>query len=173
MGVLAEPEPDGWHPRAVRRRPDPALPQHRLRPAPPRRPPPAGDLAELGRERIAVEKVSIPVFTLRQRGHEVYVVDDSEAVVAALAEDRAVYGYLWAPIAAWLLGDRRDVIVAGEFLPADVWDFGVALRAGDLELRAAWRPLSTDRSMTAPWPACSPATASPTTAGAVRTSPRG
>jgi ABC-type amino acid transport substrate-binding protein len=90
--------------------------------------------------------VSIPVFTLRQRGHEVYVVDDSEAVVAALAEDRAVYGYLWAPMAAWLLGDRRDVIVAGEFLPADVWDFGVALRAGDLELRAALEA-AIDRSI--------------------------
>ena len=98
---------------------------------------PARDLAELGRERIVVEKMSIPVFTLRQRGHEVHVVDDSEAVVATLARNRAAYGYLWAPMAAWLLGDRRDVILADEFVPADAWDFAVALRAGDAELRAA------------------------------------
>ena len=97
---------------------------------------PARTLAELGRERLAVEKMSIPVFTLRQRGHEVYVVNDAEAVIAALAGNRTAYGYLWGPIAGWLLRDRRDVLIVEEFVPVDLWDFGIAVRAGDEELQA-------------------------------------
>lgn len=99
--------------------------------------PPVQSLAELGDTRIGVEMVSIPIYTLKQNGHKVFALDDYDAVIRALADGRVEYGYLWGPLAAWLLRERNDVVVAESFTPVDRWEFAVATRASETELRRA------------------------------------
>ncbi|HEV2146499.1 MAG TPA: transporter substrate-binding domain-containing protein [Longimicrobiaceae bacterium] len=96
---------------------------------------PVRTLAELGDTRIAVETESIPIYTLKQRGNRVYAVHDYDAVVEAVADGRADYGYLWGPLASWLLRDRSDVVLAPEFEPVERWSFSLALRESDGALR--------------------------------------
>ncbi len=98
---------------------------------------PVRRLAELGETRVAVEGESIVTYTLRQRGRPVHVLRTADAVIAALADGRARYGYLWGPVAAWLLRDRRDVVVDTAFVAADRWNFAMAMRERDYELRQA------------------------------------
>lgn len=86
-------------------------------------------LAELGDERIAVEMISIPIYTLKQRGHRVFAVDDHAAVIEAVSDGRANYGYVWGPVAAWDLRGREDVVIDARFKPDERWDFAVAVRA--------------------------------------------
>jgi polar amino acid transport system substrate-binding protein len=95
---------------------------------------PVRTLEEIGDSRIAVEMVSIPVYTLRQRGLGVYALRDSEAVIQAVADGRAEYGYLWGPLTASLLRDRNDVVLVKEFEPEERWSFALALRASGGEL---------------------------------------
>lgn len=97
---------------------------------------PVGTLAELGDSRIAVEAESVPVYTLKQRGHPVHVFFDYGAVAAAVAEGRVPYGYLWGPVAARLLRDRSDVVIASDFQPEDRWNFALAVRENDSTLLA-------------------------------------
>lgn len=92
-------------------------------------------LEELSGQRVAVEMVSIPIYTLKQRGHSVYAVDDSEAVVKAVAESRVPYGYVWGPVGAWLIRDRDDVRLSTSFDPVERWSFAIATRAADQQLR--------------------------------------
>ena len=96
---------------------------------------PVRSLDELGDARLAVEGESVPVFTLRQRGHPVRVVPDARAVIEAVAQARAAYGYVWGPVAASLVRGRTDVVLAHEFTPVDRWDFAMAVRAGEEQLR--------------------------------------
>lgn len=98
--------------------------------------PPLRSLADAGDRRIALEGESVPVFTLRQQGRRVLVLADHDAVLRAVTDGRAPYGYLWAPIAAWRLRERRDVVLAPEFASGDRWAFAVAVRAADTTLRA-------------------------------------
>lgn len=95
---------------------------------------PARSLDRLMATRIAVEKESIVAFTLRQRGHRVHVMPTAQAVVRAIAEGRADYGYLWGPLAAWLVRNRSDVLLEPEITQADRWTFALALRDRDREL---------------------------------------
>lgn len=88
----------------------------------------ARTLRDVGEARLGVERESIAAYTLRQRGHRVHVLFNSAAVIRSVAERRLDYGYLWGPLAARLLGERHDVVVAGEFLPADQWNLTVAVR---------------------------------------------
>lgn len=97
----------------------------------------APSLAAVGDARIGVETTSIPIYTLKQRGHRVFALDDYDAVIRAVADGRAEYGYLWGPLAAWLLRERSDVRLAEEFEPVDLWNFSLAIREGDEELREA------------------------------------
>lgn len=92
-------------------------------------------LDELRDERVAVEMVSIPIYTLKQRGHRVFAVDDSDAVIDAVADGRANYGYVWGPVAAWDLRDRADVVIDEGFEPEQRWDFALAVRADEPALR--------------------------------------
>lgn len=85
-------------------------------------------LAGVGDSRIAIEMVSIPIYTLKQRGYKVYALDDYDAVINAVADGRAEYGYVWGPLAAWLLRDATAVVLAGEFEPAERWEFAMAVR---------------------------------------------
>lgn len=87
--------------------------------------------------RIALEGESLVTYTLRQQGHQVYVLRDYEAVVEAVADGRADYGYLWGPLAASLTYARRDVVLEQQFRPAEQWTFAMAVRAADSELRQA------------------------------------
>lgn len=96
-------------------------------------------LEELGEERIAVEGESIATFTLRQRGRRVYVVPDLHAVLRAVDEARAKFGYAWAPRAAWAVRDRMDVVVTPPLAGGDSWSFAMAVRAGS-PLRARLDP---------------------------------
>lgn len=97
--------------------------------------PPVRQLADLDEERIAVEMVSIPMYTLKQRGLRVFAVDDHAAVIDAVADGRANYGYLWGPIAEWDLRDRDDVVIERQFKPEERWDFAMAVRADDQRLK--------------------------------------
>lgn len=97
--------------------------------------PPARTLEELGETRVAVEMESVPIYTLKQRGNRVYALDDYEAVIEAVADGRVEYGYVWGPLGAWILRDRSDVEVAGEFEPVERWHFALLVREGEEELR--------------------------------------
>lgn len=94
-------------------------------------------LADLGETRVAVEGESVVVYTLRQRGRRVHVLDDYDAVIAAVADGRAEYGYVWGPVAGPLLRERRDVALVSAFTPVDRWGLSLALRARDDSLRRA------------------------------------
>jgi ABC-type amino acid transport substrate-binding protein len=96
---------------------------------------PAPALEQLRDTRVAVEGEAIVTYTLRQQGQKVHVLRDYRAVIDALAEGRAEYGYLWGPLAAWLLRDRTDVVVADEFRPTQLWSFAMAMRQDDARLR--------------------------------------
>lgn len=96
---------------------------------------PVRSLEDVADARVAVEGESVPVFTLRQRGYQVRVVPDSRAVVDAVAEGRAAYGYLWGPLTGSLLRGRKDVVLAEEFTPVDRWDFAMAVRQDRRQLR--------------------------------------
>lgn len=99
--------------------------------------PPVRRLSELGDERIGVEMESVAIYTLKQRGHRVYALDDYSAVIRALADGRIDYGYLWGPLAAWVAADREELRVAPEFEPVERWDLAFAVAAGDAPLRSA------------------------------------
>lgn len=99
--------------------------------------PSAGALAELGDTRIGVEMISIPVYTLKLRGHKVYAMHDHKEVIEAVADGRIDYGYIWGPLAAWLLRGRKDVVLAEGFEPVDRWNFALAVRQEDEPLRQA------------------------------------
>lgn len=99
--------------------------------------PPARRLTDIGDERIGVEIESVPIYTLKQRGHRVHALDDYDAVIRAVAEGRISYGYLWGPLAAWLVRDREDVLLVDGFQTADRWSLSFALRAEDTALRVA------------------------------------
>lgn len=92
-------------------------------------------LAELGDTRIAVETESVPIYTLKQRGHKVHALFDYDGVIAAVSDGRAEYGYLWGPAVARLLRDRKDVVIAPGFRPDDRWNFALAVREDSLQLR--------------------------------------
>lgn len=91
-------------------------------------------LTDIQNERIAVEMISVPIYTLKQRGHSVYALDSMESVIEAVADERADYGYVWGLAAAWLLRGRSDVVVAQRFSPEERWDFAVAISEGDGEM---------------------------------------
>ncbi|MFN2433390.1 MAG: substrate-binding periplasmic protein [Gemmatimonadota bacterium] len=99
--------------------------------------PPAATLEEVRERRIAVESVSIAAYTLRQGGYTVHVFPDAAGVIEAVAERGEDFGYLWEPLAAWLLRDRDDVIVEETFEPVERWSFGLAVRETDGALRSA------------------------------------
>jgi ABC-type amino acid transport substrate-binding protein len=99
--------------------------------------PSAGALAELRDIRIGVEMISIPVYTLKLRGHKVYAMHDHEGVIQAVADGRIDYGYIWGPLVAWLLRERDDVVLAEAFEPVDRWNFALAVREEDEPLRQA------------------------------------
>jgi polar amino acid transport system substrate-binding protein len=99
--------------------------------------PSAGGLAELRDVRIGVEMVSIPIYTLKLRGHKVYALDDHDDVIKAVADGRIDYGYVWGPLVAWLLRNRNDVVLAEAFEPVDHWNFALAVREEDEPLRQA------------------------------------
>ncbi len=98
--------------------------------------PPVHSLDEI-ESRIAVEMESIPIYTLKQRGHSVFALDDYEAVIRAVAERRVDYGYIWGPLAAWLLRDREDVVLVDGFQAQDRWNFTLVVRADDPAFRDA------------------------------------
>lgn len=98
---------------------------------------PVRSLEELRETRIALEGESIVTYTLRQQGQPVHVLRSYDGVVKALADGRAEYGYLWGPLAAWLLHQRSDVVVEKEFRPTHLWSFTMAVREADTELRQA------------------------------------
>lgn len=97
---------------------------------------PVESLTDVGDDRIAVEGESIVVYTLRQRGHRVHVLHDTDAVIEAVADGRAEYGYIWGPLAAWLLRQARDVTVLPMRVPAaDQWQLAFAIRESDEAVR--------------------------------------
>ena len=98
---------------------------------------PVGALEALRGTRIALEGESLVTYTLRQQGHQVYVLRDYEAVVDAVADGRAEYGYLWGPLAASLTYDRNDVILAEDFQPSELWSFAMAVPEAKNYLRQA------------------------------------
>lgn len=97
--------------------------------------PPARTLEALEETRVAVEMESVAIYTLKQRGNRVYALDDYDAVIEAVADGRVEYGYVWGPLAAWLLRDRSDVVVAEEFEPVERWHFALLVREGEEQLR--------------------------------------
>lgn len=97
---------------------------------------PVRTLSAIGDVRIGVEIESVPIYTLKQRGHKVYAVDDYDAVIRAVVDGRAPYGYLWGPLAAWLVREREDVLLVPEFEVVDRWNLAFALRDEDVQLRA-------------------------------------
>lgn len=97
--------------------------------------PPVRSFDEVPDTRIGVEGESVVTYTLRQRGQPVHVLFDRDAVIEAVADGRAVYGYLWGPVTAWSLRERDDVVVAAEFESPDRWHFALAVPAGDTALR--------------------------------------
>lgn len=98
---------------------------------------PVRRLADIEEARIGVEMESVAIYTLKQRGHRVYAVDDYDAVLRAVAEGHISYGYIWGPLAAWLLRDRTDVRLASNFEMVDHWNFSLATRQADAALAAA------------------------------------
>ncbi len=98
---------------------------------------PVRSLEELRGTRIALEGESIVTYTLRQQGQPVHVLRSYDGVVRALADGRAEYGYLWGPVAAWLLRERSEVVVEKDFQPTQLWSFAMAVREADTELRQA------------------------------------
>lgn len=96
---------------------------------------PVRSLTELGDARIGVEVESVPIYTLKQRGHKVYALDDYDAVIKAVKDGRVQYGYLWGPLAAWILREREDVVLVREFEPEERWDFALVVREEEAELR--------------------------------------
>lgn len=102
-------------------------------------------------DRIALEGESIGAFTVRQAGHPVYVLKNASAVIDAVATGKAPYGYLWGPLASWMLRTRSDVAVAARFRSTERWGFGMAVRAMDPRrdsLDAAIRALADDGTLT-------------------------
>lgn len=95
---------------------------------------PPTSLDQVKGERIGVEMVSIPIYTLKLRGQKVFALASTEAVLKAVADGRAAYGYLWGPAAGWILRDRDDLKLAGNFAPEDRWNFAIAVRAKDADL---------------------------------------
>lgn len=98
--------------------------------------PPVRTLAELGASRIGVESESVAIYTLKQRGQNVYALHDYDAVIRAVADGDIDYGYLWGPLAAHLLRDRDDVVVTRGFRPEDRWNFALIGRRADRVLVA-------------------------------------
>lgn len=78
-------------------------------------------LAELGDRHVANETESIVAYTLLQLGHQVHLLRNAEAVIAAVAEGRGLYRYLCGPAATWRLRGRGDVVAAPEFESTDKW----------------------------------------------------
>lgn len=93
--------------------------------------PPLDGLAALGEERIAVEGESVVGFTVRQLGYGVHMLYDAQAVIRALQRDRVRYGYLWAPMAAWLLRAQDGLRLDPPLRAEDTWDFALAVRSDD------------------------------------------
>ncbi|MBW3629909.1 MAG: transporter substrate-binding domain-containing protein [Gemmatimonadetes bacterium] len=98
---------------------------------------PVRTLEALRGTRIALEGESLVTYTLRQQGHQVYVLRDYQGVVDAVADGRAEYGYLWGPLSASLTHNRSDVVLAEGFRPAELWSFAMAVRGSETELRQA------------------------------------
>lgn len=96
--------------------------------------PSINSLDDLGENRVAIEAESIVAYTLRQRGHKVHLLKDSEAVIKAVADGKERYGYLWGPIAGWNLRGRKDVVVETNFDSPDQWLFAMAVREKNAEL---------------------------------------
>ena len=96
---------------------------------------PVRSLEELRETRIALEGESLVTYTLRQQGQAVHVLRNFDGVVKALADGRAEYGYLWGPLATWLLRERSDVVVEKDFQPTELWNFALAVREADTGLR--------------------------------------
>jgi polar amino acid transport system substrate-binding protein len=99
--------------------------------------PPVSSLDGLRGKRIALEGESLVTYTLRQQGHQVYVLRDYASVVDAVADGRAEYGYLWGPLAASLTRQRSDVVLAEEFQPPQLWSFATAVLQESSPLRQA------------------------------------
>lgn len=99
--------------------------------------PSVASLESLRETRIALEGESLVTYTLRQEGHEVYVLRDYQAVVDAVADGRAEYGYLWGPLAASLTRERSDVALAEDFQSPQRWSFAMAVQQKDSSLRQA------------------------------------
>lgn len=85
--------------------------------------------------RLAVEGESVAAYTLRQRGRRVHVVPTHEDVVAAVTEGRARYGYVWGPVTAWAIRDDPMLVLEALQDAPDRWNFALAVRAGDADLR--------------------------------------
>jgi polar amino acid transport system substrate-binding protein len=96
--------------------------------------PPLRTLEEAGDTSIGVEAESIANFMLRQSGRKVHVFFDYEAVIREVAEGRTTYGYVWGPVAAWVLRRREDVVIAPEFESSERWSFALAVRESDDQL---------------------------------------
>lgn len=97
--------------------------------------PPLRTLREADTTRLAVEGESIFAYTLRQRGRRAQVPYEPDAVIGAVAERRARYGYLWGPIAGWMLRGHPQVLVDSAFRAEDRWQLAMAARAADSALR--------------------------------------
>jgi ABC-type amino acid transport substrate-binding protein len=88
-------------------------------------------------ERLAVQGRSIGTYLVRRRGHKVHVVRRVEDVINVVAEGQTEYGYMWGPLAAWMLKDREDVKLVEGFVPEESWHFALAVREDDAALRQA------------------------------------
>jgi ABC-type amino acid transport substrate-binding protein len=99
--------------------------------------PPLRTLEEAGDTPIGVEAESIANFSLRQSGRKVHIFYDYEAVIREVAGSRTTYGYVWGPVAAWVLRRREDVMIAPEFESADRWNFALAVRESHDQLLRA------------------------------------
>lgn len=71
------------------------------------------------------------------RDHKVHVVRRVEDVIDVVAEGQTEYGYMWGPLAAWMLKDREDVKLVEGFAPEESWHFALAVREDDEALRQA------------------------------------
>jgi polar amino acid transport system substrate-binding protein len=99
--------------------------------------PPLRTLEEASDVPIGVEAESIANFRLRQSGRKVHVFFDYEAVIREVEEGHTTYGYIWGPVAAWVLRGRVDVVIAPEFESSDRWNFALAVRKSDDQLLRA------------------------------------
>jgi ABC-type amino acid transport substrate-binding protein len=88
-------------------------------------------------ERLAVQGRSIGTYLVRRRDHKVHVVRRVEDVVNVVAGRRTEYGYMWGPLAAWMLKNREDVKLVEGFVPEESWRFALAVREDDAALRQA------------------------------------